>query len=102
MSGDYWFRKHHELHEKYDKLLGVINQIHSQKGDDHCWMDIDLIFKAVGLPVPDRKVGDKEAMKANCCRYIDTMCAGGEWPTYQELLDENKRLKEELAWKNYK
>lgn len=48
-------------------------------------MDIDLIFKAAGLCVPDRKVGDKEAMKANCARYIDTMCGGGDWPTYQEL-----------------
>jgi hypothetical protein len=67
------------------KLLNVIESVYGQRGDDNCWMDIDLIFKAVGLPTPDRKVGDKEKMKANCVRYIDTMCAGGRWLSYTEL-----------------
>lgn len=66
-------------------LEKVIREVHGQIGDDNCWMDIDLIFKAMGLPVPDRRVGDKLQMKVNCDRFIDTMCSGGKWPSYVEL-----------------
>lgn len=75
------------------EVLGVYRQI----GDDNCWLDIDLIFKAMGLLVPDRTVGDKCAMLENCRRYIETMCSGGQWKSYAELMEENRVLKEKLA-----
>lgn len=71
--------------EQVDNLLKVIREVHSQRADDLCWMDIDRIFAAAGLPVPDRRVGDKAAMKVNCNRFIDTMCSGGGWKAYAEL-----------------
>lgn len=79
-----------------DNLLSVIRKVHSQHADDLCWMDIDLIFKAAGMPVPDRKVGDKEAMKRNCARFVDTMCAGGDWKSYAELEEENRQLRNQI------
>ncbi len=80
-----------------DSLLAVIQEVHGQRADDLCWMDIDRIFAAAGLSVPDRSVGDKEAMKANCHRFIDRMCAGGKWKSYVDLEAENERLRLRLV-----
>lgn len=71
-----------------EDLMDVIRKVHLQFADDTCWMDIDKIFAAAGLPVPDRRVGNKEEMKVNCARFIDTMCKGGEWPSYVEIETE--------------
>lgn len=79
-----------------DLLLKTIREVHAQHADDLCWMDVDRIFVAAGLSVPDRRVGDKEAMKANCARFIDTMCQGGQWRSYAELEAENARLRDAL------
>jgi hypothetical protein len=69
-----------------EKVFNVIKEIHQEHADDLCWMDIDIIFKACGLPVPDRRVGCKEAMKKNCDRFIDHLCSdGGNWKSYSEL-----------------
>jgi hypothetical protein len=68
-----------------ESLMAVIRTVHRQRGDDTCWMDIDHIFAAAGLPVPDRKVGDKFAMIRNCGRFIETMCADGQWLSYADL-----------------
>lgn len=68
-----------------DELLRVVREVHAERVDDLCWMDIDRIFAAAGLPVPDRSVGDKAAMLSNCSRFIDTMCQGGRWRSYREL-----------------
>src|SRR6266850_414188 len=73
---------------QYTKIMDSILEVHKAQGDDNCWMDIDKIFKAAGLPVPDRTVGDKKAMHDNCARFIETMCAGGEWKSYAALLRE--------------
>lgn len=75
------------------ELLRVIKEVHADHGDDLCWLSIDKIFNAAGLPVPDRCVGDKEAMKKNCHRYIDVMCSGGKWKSYAELEEELKAIK---------
>jgi len=69
----------------YEKLVETVRHVHKQHADDLCWMDIDLIFKAAGLSTPDRSVGCKESMLKNCQRFIDSMCAGGKWPSYAEL-----------------
>lgn len=79
------------------KLAEKVLEVHRQYGDDNCWLDIDLIFRAVGLPTPKREVGDKAKMLANCQRYIETMCEGGKWASYAELEDENTRLRNTLA-----
>lgn len=79
------------------KLIDVIKEVHTAHGDDLCWMDIDRIFIAAGLPVPDRKVGCKTAMRQNCDRFIDTMCSGGEWKSYAELEKENEELRARIA-----
>lgn len=82
--------------DRFIALRDVIFDVHEQHGDDLCFMSIDRIFAAVGLPVPDRKVGDKAAMLANCRRYIDVMCQGGQWKSYAELEEENIRLQGRL------
>lgn len=80
-----------------EELMAVIREVHSQQADDVCWMDIDRIFAAAGLPVPDRTVGDKVAMLANCKRFIDTMCCGGHWHSFAELRSDlaaaNERIR---------
>ena len=80
-----------------ENLLNTIRIVQQQHADDLCWMDIDLIFQAAGLPILDRKVGDKFCMLKNCTRYIDTMCKGGTWKSYEELEQENKILRKDLA-----
>lgn len=82
-----------EVREEHDNVLAVVRDVHAQRGDDVCWLDIDRIFTAAGLPVPDRAVGDKTAMLANCRRFIDVMCSGGEWKTYADLEAEIVKLK---------
>jgi hypothetical protein len=100
MSFDHSEEEYQQLLWKYESLLRVIKKVHSQRGDDLCWMDIDLIFVAAGLPVPRRQVGDKEAMKANCVRFIDTMCAGGDWPSYADLEEQLAQARTDLAVKD--
>jgi hypothetical protein len=78
------------------QLLELIQSIHSRHGDDNCWMDVDLIFKQVGLPSPDRSVGCKEAMLGNCRRYLEVLCSGGKWKSYAELESENNALREQI------
>lgn len=62
----------------------VVNH-HSQKADDRCWLDDDLIYNAFGLQPVDRHVGDKAAMLDNCRRFINKRCFGGKWRSYAEL-----------------
>ena len=92
-----WIRMTVSLRAERDRLLAVIREVHGQYADDLCWMDIDKIFAAAGLPVPDRRVGDKAAMLANCSRFIEAMCQGGKWPSYKELESERDRLAAENA-----
>lgn len=80
-----------------ESLLTVIREVHSQHADDLCWMDIDKIFAAAGLPVPDRSVGDKDDMLDNCHRFVRTMCQGGKWKSYRELEAEIAQLQARIA-----
>lgn len=82
--------------EETENLLSVIKRIHvlhSKGTDDTCWMDLDIVFQAAGLPVPERPVGCKEAMYRNCKRFIDVKCSGGTWKSYEELETEIVRLR---------
>lgn len=74
-------------------LETVIRDAHSQRADDCCWMDVDRIFAAIGLPVPDRRVGDKAAMLANCGRFLDVLCSSGHWPSYADLEREIEQMR---------
>ncbi len=79
-----------------ENLIAVIFAVHAEHADDLCWLDIDKIFLAAGLPIPDRKVGDKNAMLKNCERFISEMCKNGNWKSYAELELENEKLKAEI------
>lgn len=85
------------LTQKYNRLWAVISEVHRQHADDLCWMpaDVDNIFVAVGLPPQDLRVGDKEAMRRNCDRYIECLEAGGPWKSYAELEAELQVAKAE-------
>ena len=96
-SGACWIRMTVALRTERDRLLAVIREVHGQYADDLCWMDIDKIFFAAGLPVPDRSVGDKAAMLSNCKRFIEAMCQDGKWQSYKELESERDRLAAENA-----
>ena len=85
------------LKQENARLLSVIRDVHSQNADDLCWMDIDRIFAAAGLPVPDRTVGDQAAMLKNCERFIGVMCQGGHWKSYRELEERIAELTSQLA-----
>ena len=78
-------------------LLRTILDVYDAHADDLCWMDVDKIFAACGLAVPDRRVGDKIAMLANCARFIDSYCKDGGWPTYVELEAELAQYKRQCA-----
>lgn len=67
------------------RLTTAIGEHHAQKADDRCVEDDDRLYAAAGLPLCDRRVGDKAAMLANCARYIERRCEGGGWPSYVEL-----------------
>lgn len=82
---------------RYNRLMDVIKKVHSQHADDVCWMDIDLIFQAANLPTPDRRVGCRASMKANCERFIDTMCQDGQWKPYAELESQLSTLNTVIA-----
>lgn len=81
----------------HEHLLKVIKEVHSTYGDDLCWMpqnNLDLIFEAAGLPIPNREVGDQEAMLKNCKKYVGEVCkGGGPWRSYQEINEENIQLR---------
>lgn len=81
-------------------LLNVIREVHSDHADDLCWLSIDEIFIAASLPIPDRSVCDKVAMRKNCDRFIDVMCSGGNLPSYAEL--ERKIISLEKANELYR
>ena len=66
-------------------LRAAIHKHWSQKADDRCWMDDDLLYAAAGLPPVDRSVGDANAMLLNCKRFINQRCEERKWKTYAEL-----------------
>lgn len=77
-------------------LLDAVTQHHAQKADDRCWMDDDTLYAAAGLPVCDRRVGDKEEMLFNCERFLLQRCEGGHWPSYAEMEAERDQLRERV------
>lgn len=78
-------------------LRAAIVEHHDQKADDRCIEDDDKLYAAAVLPPCDRHVGSKEAMLANCKRFIERRCEGGKWPSYAELEKEIAVLKESRA-----
>ncbi len=78
-----------DLTAKAVRLMDIeiaIRDVHSQHADDLCWMpaDVNKIFVAAGLPPQDLRVGDMEAMRKNCDRYIACLQSGGPWKSYAE------------------
>lgn len=91
--------EHCKLKLAYDKLHTAVKYAHEQRADDKCWMDIDKIFEAAGLPIPDKGVGDKFQMIKNCVRFVDG-CETGNWKSYAELEKEIENLKKEIVYLN--
>ncbi len=79
-----------EVRVAYADLLGAVKFVHRQHADDLCWMpaDVNVIFRAAGLPPQDLRVGDKAAMLKNCERYVGCLQSGGPWKSYAELESE--------------
>lgn len=75
-------------------LLRAACYAHSQVADDRCWMDVAAVYAAAGLPLPDRRVGDKFEMIKNCVRFVEAHCEGGGWASYQELRQRHAALSE--------
>jgi hypothetical protein len=87
---------------RVDELMSAIKKHHDQKADDRCFMDDDVLYSVAGLIPVDRRVGDKEAMLANCKRFLEQRCEAGGWRPYTELEKEIEELKAEnksLKWK---
>lgn len=83
------------IKKEYESLLAFIQFVHSQHADDLCWMpaDVNKIFQAAGMPPQNLQVGDTEAMRENCDRYIACLQNGGEWKSYAELEKERDYYK---------
>jgi hypothetical protein len=78
----------------YRKLRAAVEEHRTQRADDRCVADDDLLYAALGDGrTCDRRVGDKMAMLANCARFIDRRCEGGGWPTYAELEQQLAELR---------
>ncbi len=75
-----------EEREEVKRLRAAIVKHRSQKADDRCIEDDDELYTALGDGIKcDRRVGDKDAMLANCARFIERRCEGGGWPSYTDL-----------------
>lgn len=83
------------LTQEVNRLRSAIKKHRSQRADDLCWMDDDVLYEALGDGVKrDNQIGDPEAMLKNCRRFIEKRCrAGGPWKSYVELEEENAALK---------
>ena len=84
--------------QRAEAAEAAIRKHRDQKADDRCWMD-DLELYAL-LPeegTADNRVGDKEAMLANCRRFIERRCEGGHWPSYTDLEKRVAELKQGMA-----
>ncbi len=92
-----WRHRTNKLKEELDKLHAAVKRHHDQIADDRCRFDDDELYAAFGLPPADYRVGDKAAMLENCKAFIEKRCDSGFWRSYQELLEENKRLLAELV-----
>jgi hypothetical protein len=72
--------------EERDRLRAAIEIHRDQKADDRCHLDDQALYAALGDgDLGANRVGDPEAMLANCRRFIERRCAGGGWPTYADL-----------------
>ena len=81
-----------ECLDEIERLRAAIKIHRDQKADDRCWEDDCRLYAATNLLPADNRVGDKEAMLANCKRFIDRRCEGGKWPSYAELEAQNTDL----------
>ncbi len=74
------------LEQEVARLRAAIAEHRAQKADDRCWLDDLKLYAVLDDEVePDNRVGDKYLMLANCARFIDRRCEGGEWTSYIEL-----------------
>ncbi len=73
-----------------DMLRQAIILHRAHKADDRCIEDDDRLYEALGDGIKcDRRVGDKDAMLANCKRFIEQRCeGGGPWKSYEALRGE--------------
>ncbi len=82
-----------EAQAEVKRLRAAFEEWHSQHGDDLCHVDDDLLCERFDMPPRDNRVGDKEAMLANCKRFVEHRCdGGGPWVSYAELEAERDRL----------
>ena len=81
------------------ELRAAIRTHRDERGDDRCWIDDQTLYAILGDGnLGDNTVGDPEAMRKNCDRFIANRCqAGGGWKSYKELEDEIAELKKRLA-----
>lgn len=97
-----------ETHDQAELIANALNDVErlrnaiithrSQKADDRCIEDDDQLYAALGDGVKcDRRVGDKDAMLANCARFISQRCEGGGWPSYRELEEKNEKAKKAIV-----
>jgi hypothetical protein len=79
-------RRIRALQAEIRNLRAAIGAHRAQRSDDRCWEDDQTLYAALGDgDLGDNRVGDPEAMLANCRRFIERRCAGGGWTTYAEL-----------------
>ncbi len=79
------------------QLENAIKNHRSQKADDRCIFDDDVLYETLGDGIKcDRRVGSQCEMLKNCERFIKNRTEEGGWKTYAELEEQNKDLAMDL------
>jgi hypothetical protein len=83
--------------ERISHLETAITSHRDQKADDRCWLDDSTLYAVLNDGnLGDHRIGDSEAMLANCQRFIKNRCeGGGPWKSYAELEADNIKLRDE-------
>ena len=87
---------HPDWRGEFMRLWNAVAEHHGQRADDRCWLDDDRLYAAAGLPVVDRRVGDKNEMLGNCRLFLSQRCDTGGWKSYRELEEDVTRLQASL------
>jgi hypothetical protein len=95
---EYYQQRCEDLEQHLDKysarileLERAIAQHRDQKCDDRCWLDDEELYKVIGGG-GNNSLPCREEFIKNCQRYFDSRCKETDWPSYQEIEMDNKKL----------
>lgn len=71
---------------KLEQLQKAIREHRDQRLDDRCWLDDQKLYAVLGEDVlANNDMPPREKFLANCARFYERRCQGGDWLSYQEV-----------------